>query len=138
MLEEPAFAGAFEKQRRPRRAFRSTWKNLFLFHGRIGVGEWWALSALAVLLALLGLYLVVATEGGLSRTIGFGLMLLAVWLSLTSSVKRWHDRGKPGTRLVIGPLPWRGGAWELIELGFREGTPGRNTFGDPDSGSAFR
>jgi len=134
----PAFAGTLEEHRRPRRPFRSTWKNLFLYRGRIGAGEWWALGALSILLALLGLYLVVTTEDGLSRAIGVGLMLLAVWISLTSSVKRWHDRDKPGTWHFVGSVPWVGGIWETVELGFRDGTPGRNTYGDPDSGSVFR
>jgi uncharacterized membrane protein YhaH (DUF805 family) len=43
--------------------------------------------------------------------------------------KRWHDRDKSGWWSLIGFVPFIGGLWLIIELGFLGGTPGGNRFG---------
>lgn len=43
--------------------------------------------------------------------------------------KRWHDRDKSGWWSLIGFVPFIGGLWLIIELGFLGGTPGSNRFG---------
>lgn len=136
LLEAPADAWRVDAGHRPRRPFRSTWKNAFLFQGRIGRGEWWTLSILTILIALFGLLLVIRGSG-VNDVVGVGLMLIAYWITLAATVKRWHDRDKSGAWLFIGFVPWVGEAWAFLEPAFLDGTPGPNTYGDPDSGSVL-
>ncbi|MDB6080255.1 MAG: hypothetical protein JWO82_4002 [Akkermansiaceae bacterium] len=61
------------------------------------------------------------------------MLILAVpyiWVILALQIKRWHDRDKPGTWVLIGLIPIVG-IWALIETGFLRGTVGPNQYG-PD------
>ena len=70
-----------------------------------------------------------------------GIMLIALWPSLAIGVKRCHDRDKSGWWLLLwfvlmmipflGILAW---AWQIIELGFIDGTQGGNRFGPSPKG----
>ena len=53
------------------------------------------------------------------------------WMGLAVSVKRWHDRGKPGVWVFIVFLPLIGPLWAFIELGFLRGDEGPNPYGAP-------
>ena len=57
--------------------------------------------------------------------------LLGGWVGIALHVKRYHDLGRAGTRLLIGLIPLVGGIWVLVECGFFAGTPGKNKYG-PD------
>ena len=60
-----------------------------------------------------------------------GVVLFAS--SLAVCAKRWHDRSKSAWWSLIGFVPAVGALWLIIELGFLDGTRGRNRFGpDPD------
>ncbi len=55
--------------------------------------------------------------------------VVAVWMKLAVLVKRWHDRDKSGWWVLITLVPVIGWAWQLIECGFLDGTPGPNRYG---------
>lgn len=57
------------------------------------------------------------------------LSLVAIWVSLAVSVKRFHDRGKSGWWVLIGFIPLIGAIWLLVELGFLPGTATVNQYG---------
>ncbi|MCL1598086.1 MAG: DUF805 domain-containing protein [Actinomycetia bacterium] len=113
------------------------WQDLlFKFSGRInrakfwiGLGVTWAIMVLAMMIA-----------GALGNAIGWILLLIAyvavVWIGIAVSIKRWHDRGKPGWWIFIGLIPLVGPIWALVETGFLEGTKGDNEYGpDPLAGA---
>ena len=134
---------------------------LFSFFGRIGRGGWW-LGVLANLILALGAaalaYFVfgpqmsavnpdgtlvpMGVQPGPDAKLTFNALsiaitavgyVLAVWVSIATSVKRLHDRGKSGwwfllmailSVIVVGTI------WILIELGILEGQTGPNKYGD--------
>lgn len=124
------------------REFMSISKILFSFSGRIPRQTYW--------LALFGIctafffatFIVVGIsdviEGGNnssgSSAIPLALFILMylglLWCNLAVTVKRWHDRGKSGSWVLINFVPIIGSFWSLIELGFLEGTQGPNEFDD--------
>lgn len=57
--------------------------------------------------------------------------VLALWTSLATQVKRWHDRGASGWWVLINFIPLVGGIWTLVSCGFLEGQKGANKYG-PD------
>ena len=59
------------------------------------------------------------------------LFLIILWPMICLYGKRWHDRNKSGWWSLIALIPFVGGIWMLIELGFLRGTQGANRFG-PD------
>jgi len=61
----------------------------------------------------------------------FVLYIPLLWVSLAVQVKRWHDRGKPGTMALIGLIPCIGGIWVFIECGCLPGDPRPNVYGYP-------
>ena len=102
---------------------------LFSFEGRIGRRSWWLWSA-AVLIGL-SIYLtaVLRIAGVPKGTTDLLVNLLLVWPALAISVKRWHDRDKPGWWALIAFVPVVGWIWALIENGLLRGSDGVNRFG---------
>lgn len=108
---------------------------LFSFQGRIPRDAFWA--------TFLGIFVIVAAAGGVmdafAGTDGNSpydniivvLLLPCMWIGLATQVKRWHDRGHSGWRVLINAIPVIGSIWTLVELGFLKGTTGTNRFG-PD------
>ena len=111
--------------------------NLFNFNGRIGRGEFWLRSA-AFGITFFLVMLIVNSMGstGMASVITVVAYLLYFVLGLSSSVKRWHDRGKSGKWVFLSLVPIVGSIWSFIELGFMPGTDGANEYGPPGSGSA--
>lgn len=63
----------------------------------------------------------------------FPIFLVAVWIAFSARIQRMHDRGKSGFWLLLVFVPIVGELWLFIELGFLEGDPYRNIYGDPES-----
>lgn len=147
----------------------------FSFSGRITRLHWWLAGLLMAFFAVIGLTLSAIM---LAVNMPPGLDLenqaeILAWLSaeawkfaipllpfgvgqISLTVRRYHDRGKPGFWALLGFLPaalWFASIssppmifvvaplsiivpiWQLIELGFLAGTPGSNDFGpDPREG----
>lgn len=113
---------------------------LFSFSGRIPRHTYWlailcVTAATFVLAFIAGIFSALVGNGGRSSdeaAVFFlvPLYVFVIWCSLALSVKRWHDRGKSGFWVLIHLVPIIGPIWSLIELGFLEGTPGPNEFGE--------
>jgi uncharacterized membrane protein YhaH (DUF805 family) len=104
----------------------------FSFNGRIGLKTYWLMGVLPILgfMVLFG-FIEGATPtysaySGVPTLLG---RLFVLWLSLTFSVKRWHDRDKSGWWVLIGLIPLVGLIWAFIETGFLSGTEGPNRYG---------
>lgn len=121
------------------------------FEGRINRQKWWlGLIALVVVQWILMLILGVVIGGGMmaggdpaNPEISMAallpliiVMLVFLWPSLAIYTKRWHDRGKSGWWTLIILIPFIGGIWALVELGFLRGTEGANQFGPDPLGGA--
>jgi uncharacterized membrane protein YhaH (DUF805 family) len=120
---------------------------LFSPKGRINRGQFW-LGSLIVFVVLIVVSIGVSLVDTFLSTIiendsgylllGFPLPvlvillvgLIATWITLVISIKRWHDRDKSGWSVLIGLIPIIGGLWVWIECGFLPGTEGPNKYGD--------
>jgi uncharacterized membrane protein YhaH (DUF805 family) len=113
----------------------------FSFHGRINRGSFWAMIGLVLLgIMLIGVLAAVMIPafapkggGGSMPTVLLVLMIaiyvLALWVSLATQVKRWHDIDKSGWMALLNVIPLVG-LIALIYVGATEGTPGPNRFGE--------
>lgn len=65
----------------------------------------------------------------------FGIILvaaiLAIWVNVALGVKRYHDLGHSGNRMLFALIPVVGGIIVFIECGLKAGKKGRNKYG-PD------
>lgn len=127
----------------------SLWQLLFSFDGRVRRLHWW-LTRLGVGFGFLLLFGIVAAigsgldaaSGGAGRggadLLGLIAFLIAlpvvIWIELAITIKRWHDRDKPGVMVLVALIPLIGGFWTLIECGFLDGTPGQNRYGPSPKG----
>jgi uncharacterized membrane protein YhaH (DUF805 family) len=102
---------------------------LFSFEGRIGRRSWWLWSAAILIGMALYLTAVLRIAGVAKDTADLLVNLLLLWPALAISVKRWHDRDKPGWWALIAFVPVIGWIWMLIENGLLSGTAGANRFG---------
>lgn len=133
----PQFAASpYQSYSAPTPARETGIKNLFSFSGRIGRGEWWGIT-IALVVGYIIAALLVDSENAIAILIAIALYVVMVWISLATSVKRWHDRNKSGWWILISLVPLIGGIWALIEQGFLSGTDGSNSYGAPGDGSAF-
>jgi uncharacterized membrane protein YhaH (DUF805 family) len=111
--------------------------NLLLsFQGRIPRQTFWLgiLGALGIFLVVCGIVSEFDGPDGKSPYDGILAVILLpyLWVSLAIQVKRWHDRGHSGWRVLINLIPIIGWIWVLVELGFRKGATGGNQYGaDP-------
>src|SRR6185295_7052927 len=103
---------------------------LFSFEGRIGRAQFW-LGRIGTMFAILVpmITVIVLAPRDSPGWVALAVILFLpplIWTSLAIHVKRWHDRGKPGTWMLIGLIPYIGGMWVLIENGFLPGNPFAN------------
>lgn len=76
------------------------------------------------------LTVVLRVAGFAKETADLLVNLLLLWPALAISVKRWHDRDKPGWWALIAFVPVIGWIWVSIENGLMRGTHGPNRFGE--------
>lgn len=119
------------------------WQQLLLSaQGRMSRRQYWLYSILPVYLASLVFGLLAVLIDGVSvfatGNAGWGvsLYLLAsiplTWISVATTIKRWHDRGKSGWMTLVLFVPVVGGLWWLYECGALAGEEGQNQYGlDP-------
>jgi uncharacterized membrane protein YhaH (DUF805 family) len=106
---------------------------LFSFSGRAGRLTYWGISILSSFV-LIGLAVAVDSRmasgdigvGGLTAAF-FGI-ILAIWVNLAVTVRRFHDRGKSGLWYFALLIPFIG-LWFAIELMFFGGVDEANEFG---------
>ncbi|MBI1682446.1 DUF805 domain-containing protein [Caulobacter hibisci] len=120
---------------------------LFGASGRIRRRDYWLLSIAAnVSIALIDILQTLALGGwnvdmlgsepsGLSGVISILLYVPTVWIGIALMLKRCHDRNKGGGWVAFFILvPIVGWIWSFVELGFLDGTQGRNRFGPSPKG----
>lgn len=118
---------------------------LFSFQGRASRSKFWLVFLLSIfvsfvvvlfsILALPALIFMGTFSPKLASIVSMLLYVLMIpmwWISIATSVKRFHDRNKSGWWYLIVLIPFIGGLWIIIENGFLGGTVGANNFG-PDS-----
>lgn len=112
----------------------------FSFKGRATRREWWMVTVFtfaAFVAAIIFFYLIlsslVSSDSVLGGTVG---QLLIPWTFIVSliaqyatSVRRYHDRAKSGWWVLIALIPFIGGIWQLVELGFLESVNENNPYG---------
>jgi hypothetical protein len=65
-------------------------------------------------------------------------LLATTTVNVSTSVKRYHDRGKSGAWFLICLIPYIGAIWQFVELGFLRGEAGTNKYdGDTDSNRSW-
>jgi uncharacterized membrane protein YhaH (DUF805 family) len=107
---------------------------LFSFEGRAHRAHYWGGGFAVGVIFVAFVLLFGLLSGGSDVGFGFGIIIGGIalfYMSLTITVKRWHDRDKSGLWYLIGFVPYIGSFWVLIECGMLEGTRGPNTYG-PD------
>lgn len=109
---------------------------LFSFQGRIRRTTYWLAGiGSGLVLGLVYIVFAVATgalakgPGGLWAPQFLPIEAVGLWVSLAIAAKRCHDRGYPAVMVLILFVPFIGGLWGLIDLGFIGGTPGENKYG---------
>lgn len=125
---------------------------LFGFSGRMGRGEWWLGQLFVLFLTIVAAVVAVISLGPnvprsafksveLLRYMStsavmaiFCLAVLAIWVNIAVTIKRFHDRGKPGVWFLVMFVPYIGSLWQLIECGFLRGTDCRNDYDTPSGG----
>ena len=63
--------------------------------------------------------LYVINEG--TRDVRLAILIIAAWSLLAIQMKRWRDRGEPGSRVLINVIPLYGSISALYQLGFFPG-----------------
>ncbi len=106
---------------------------LYSFDGRISIKTFWLrgvlpLIGLWVLFLLIIAYLPDNTFGAIVAIL---LLLKFVGMVLAVVVKRLHDRDKSMWWIALYFIPIIGAVWAFIELGFLDGTPVENRYGNP-------
>lgn len=105
----------------------------FSFDGRIGIGAYWGIQALAWFVAIIAM----AISMMISPVLVIFPYIALAWVCWATAAKRWHDRGKSGWYSLIALIPLIGWLWVLIETGFLSGSQIENQYGYPHSGSPF-
>lgn len=116
---------------------------LFSFQGRASRSKFWLVFLLSIfvsfvvvlfsILALPALIFMGTFSPKLASIVSMLLYVLMIpmwWISIATSVKRFHDRNKSGWWYLIVLVPFIGGLWIIIENGFLKGTTGANHFGE--------
>lgn len=118
----------------------STWA-LFSFAGRDGRGSWWIVQSLAFIVFIIALNWIVpgdsrdSTQAGVDDLSPIRSVLLLIafivfgWIGWASHVRRMHDHGKPGERVLVGLIPIIGAVWLVVYLGLLPGMNGPNEYG---------
>ncbi len=97
--------------------------------GRVSRRTWWLWAVAMPLGMMLYLTVLLRVVGVSPRATEWAVNLALFWPALAVSVKRWHDRGKPGWWALVALIPLIGWLWVLIENGLLRGDARPNRFG---------
>jgi uncharacterized membrane protein YhaH (DUF805 family) len=108
-----------------------TWKQiLFSFTGRIPRRIFWGVSLVSQAIFYALSQVLESNPDPVTAIVVIALWLPMLWIGLAITVKRWHDRDKPGWWIFIIFIPIVGAIWYFIECACLRGTEGPNQFGD--------
>jgi uncharacterized membrane protein YhaH (DUF805 family) len=100
---------------------------LFSFRGRLSRGPF-VLAAVGATATFAVLF--VFLESALGRGATWLLYPPFLWIVLSLSVRRLHDRARSTWFLLVAGIPILGPVWLSVELFLRGGTSGDNQYGD--------
>lgn len=111
-------------------------ENLLKFDGRIRRMGWW-IAGIAVSIVSSIFNRVFDQDSNLLVLLFVLAVSIAIWLvSLSLSVRRWHDHNKSGWWVLINLIPILGWIYSIFMLGFKDGDQGHNSFGPaPEEGA---
>jgi FAD/FMN-containing dehydrogenase/uncharacterized membrane protein YhaH (DUF805 family)/SAM-dependent methyltransferase len=104
---------------------RALWL-FFSAQGRIPRGTWAAATAVVVAVFVACTTLVEHFAGNRAALGLYPVLYLAL---LALAIKRCHDHGRSGARLLFALVPLLGTLWIAVELAFKRGTAGENRYG---------
>lgn len=114
--------------------------SLWSLQGRVARGKFWLVFLLTFVFSILSISfwaLISTLLKSFSPTapivigvLWFVLIISLGWISIATTVKRFHDRNKSGWWYFISFVPVIGFFWIIIECGFMRGTVGANDFGE--------
>lgn len=109
---------------------------MFKFDGRIGRGTYWKYYVILLVGYLISAFFWAASIDSITGEPRGGMMMLAilVWLaliplSLSASIRRWHDLDKSGWWMLISLVPFIGVLYAFVMTGFIAGDNGPNRYG---------
>jgi uncharacterized membrane protein YhaH (DUF805 family) len=102
---------------------------LLKFDGRIRRMGWW-IASIAVSIVSSVFNNITDDESNLLIVLIFGIIAIVLGLiSLSISVRRWHDHNKSGWWVLINLIPILGWIYSFVMLGFMPGDRGHNNYG---------
>lgn len=117
---------------------------LFGFSGRVGRGGWWLgqLAVIAILIAVVVLAVIdigsvpkgtpadelIQHMSGSTLAAILAMLAISTWINVAVTIKRFHDRNKPGVWFLLYFVPYIGSLWILVECGMLAGTEGANNY----------
>jgi uncharacterized membrane protein YhaH (DUF805 family) len=118
------------------------WQKVFGFEGRLRRRDYWLIFLAKFAVSIVVAVVVIAITGdtgengsGPLQITEYAMMIPSFWISIAISLKRCHDRDKGGGWVAFFWLvPVVGWIWGLVELGFLDGTQGRNSYGKSPKG----
>ncbi len=99
------------------------------FEGRVPRNHFWFAQALSFVFFLVIPWFDETSGAGWIGAMFF--LVVSVWVSLASQVRRWHDLGRSGYWALLNFVPFVGAIYSLIVLGCYEGEKGPNRYGPP-------
>lgn len=110
---------------------------LLKFDGRIRRMGWW-IAGIGVSIVSGVVDSILDSDLNFLLVLVFGVIALAIWvISISLSVRRWHDLNKSGWWLLINLIPVLGWIYSLVMLGFMPGDSGSNSYGPPPEEGAI-
>jgi uncharacterized membrane protein YhaH (DUF805 family) len=88
-------------------------KFLFSHEGRINRKQYWIVHLPILVFFVAGEFLLKKWE-----MIKVLFLIFFLWPLLVIQIKRWHDRNKSGTWVLLNFVPFIGPLWSAVELGF--------------------
>lgn len=107
---------------------------LFSFEGRLSRGHFWVHQCAALAMFLPYGAVLAMEQGPTAEAEAFLALasLAGIWVGLSATVRRTHDRDKKAWYVLVGAVPVAGPLWLLAECGFMPGNKGPNRYGNPD------
>lgn len=110
---------------------------LLKFDGRIRRMGWWIAGiGVSIVSSVFGRM----TDGDTNLLLALVVLVISLVITLVSlslSVRRWHDHNKSGWWVLINLIPIFGWIYSLIMLGFMPGNQGNNNYGPPPQEGAI-
>jgi uncharacterized membrane protein YhaH (DUF805 family) len=106
---------------------------LFSAEGRISRMPWWIVYALNAVAAGVVSWMNSEDTSSVLTLVGLFVSLALLWVTISTSIKRFHDHGRSGWWVLATIIPLVGIIW----LGLISGQSGTNAYGEPNSGNPF-